>query len=140
MTLHSLYDLIYLDFNKASSIYSQIKGGLINQIQSAIESTDNVSPSAGIDIKFLKAQIGGLSQEKTSQLETKTLHHDLLVKLENELQSAGVLIDFDNHQIDVNDLDQIRNTIKNYDYVKAEGWTTIEDYERLKILQTNSMM
>lgn len=135
MTSQALYDLIYLDFNKASSVYSQIKGGLISQIQSVIENTDNLSPSAGIDIKILKAQIGGISQEKTSLLETRTIHHDLLVKLESELKDAGFLLDLNEAGLKQNDsFDLTRNQLKQFDYVKVEGWATIEDYERLKRL------
>ena len=75
-------DLIYFDFDKAASIFSQVEGGLIKEIQSGSENSINQKKDHKFDLKLYKSEFGKDSSGKTSRLETKVLHHDLLFKIE----------------------------------------------------------
>ncbi|GAF91436.1 unnamed protein product, partial [marine sediment metagenome] len=129
----ALCDLLYFDFEKAASLFSQVEGGLLKEIKSETEDSHDEKNIRKYDLKLFKPEFGGVVSEKTSKLESRILHHDLLIKIEDILLN-------NNFAIDINDAAQskeidsgiIRSTIKGFSYLKAEGWAVIEDYERIK--------
>lgn len=68
-----LRDLIYFDFDKAASVYSQIEGGLLKETQEATEGAKETRGGAQVDLKIFKPELSRSSQEKTSTLESKSL-------------------------------------------------------------------
>ncbi|HEX5502370.1 MAG TPA: hypothetical protein VFW96_07080, partial [Thermomicrobiales bacterium] len=131
-----LRDLIYFDFNKAASLFSQAKGGLLKEIQESTESSHGKRAFGGIAAPFVKAEAGGDAQEKTSILESRVLHHDLLTRLEDWLNSEGQLLDLnvfskqhDNGPLDFSN-EGIRNAISSPSFLVVEGWAEFQDYER----------
>lgn len=131
-------DLIYFDFDKAASIYSQVEGGLIQQIQSGTEANKDDHNIRKYDFKLFNAEFGGIGAEKSSELISKVLHHDLLVRIEEALFQQGFAVDI-NNEIDNNSasVEIIRSKFSNKAYIRAEGWAVIEDYVRLKRIADN---
>jgi len=78
-----LRDLIYFDFGKSMSLFSQVEGGLLKEITPGTESSKDERSVRKYDLKLFKPEFGGVAAEKTSQLESRVLHHDLLVRLED---------------------------------------------------------
>lgn len=133
MTETIIHDLVYFDFEKASSIWSQFQWG---QSQSITTTQDD-----GVDQKT-KGSLGvlgyaGLSgekgqSEKTSVIETKILHHDLLNRVEAFLLNARLVVDLDKAvSKDETSPEAIRLAIGEKPYIKAQGWSVIEDYKRI---------
>ena len=135
-------DLIYFDFEKASSLYSQIRGGLIQETRDASESSRDQRNIRKYDLKIFKPEFGGQSEERSSQLEVRVLHHDLLGKLEDYLFEETLAIDVNEAFAEgSSDAAQIREAIEGVPYLRVEGWASIEDYERMKAIgnQFNSL-
>jgi len=127
---HEIRDLIYFDFDRAASIYSQITEGLIHQSQHEVEIGADQRNVRRYDLLGLfKPEFGSVSTEKKAQIETKILHHDLLVKVEDFLFSAGVAHDLNSEK--PTDYDHVREALAEVRYVRVEGWAAIEDYARL---------
>ncbi len=133
MSKVTIHDLIYFDFEKASSIWSQFQWG---QSQSITTTQDDI-----VD-KKVKGSLGfpgyaGFSgekgqNEKTSIIETKILHHDLLNRVEALLLDADLVIDLDKGiNKDETSPEVVRSAIGVKPYVKAHGWSVIEDYIRI---------
>lgn len=128
-----LRDLIYFDFEKAASILSQIEGGLLKEVKSGLEGTQNKNKTHKINLAGIyKPELGGTSAEKTSQLESRILYHDLLVRIEKVLNDLDVIVDL-NTELDSASLtvDLIRSELENGSYIRAEGWGSIEDYKMI---------
>jgi len=127
-----LKDLIYFDFSKAVSIWSQIEEGLIEKVSISEEHQQQTDAGGSIGIpKLAEAKLGSMDIEKKSILETKVLHHDLLNRLELKLRDLGLLVEL-NEEFNPNSVESIRGKIDNKPYVLSEGWTYIEDYNRLE--------
>lgn len=133
-----LRDLVYFDFDKAASIFSQVEGGLLREIQSGVEATKDERSVRKYDLMLFKPEFGGIATEKKSQLETRVLHHDLLIRIEKNLFELGVAVDLN---IALNESDftaeLIRSNLIGASYVRADGWAVIEDYERVKKIAGN---
>src|SRR5207302_4280150 len=89
----ALRDLIYFDLDKASSLFSQLHGGLVKEVQEGRERSRDRRDTSIIDFKLLRQELQELASERMSQLETRVLHHDLLVRLEEALFGLGVAVD-----------------------------------------------
>jgi Asp-tRNA(Asn)/Glu-tRNA(Gln) amidotransferase C subunit len=128
----SLRDLIYFDFEKAASIFSQVEGGLLQETQTEVESNQDKSKTHKFDLKLWKPEFGNMSTEKKSQIESRILHHDLLIRIEEKLDELGVLVDI-NNELNDSDLNAelIRLKLEGASYVRAEGWAAIEDYKQI---------
>ncbi len=63
-----LRDLIYFDFNKAASLFSQVEGGLLKEMQESSEAGRSKKVAGGLDLKVIKSELSGDAQEKTSIL------------------------------------------------------------------------
>lgn len=59
-----LKDLIYFDLEKARSIISQLKGGLISEISRAFEDESEINTGIGFDLKLISGKVGSSGKEK----------------------------------------------------------------------------
>lgn len=136
--MKSIKDLIYFDLEKARSLISQLKGGLISEISRAFEDENEISSGVGFDIKVVKGNIGGKEKEKVVKTEKVELYHELLNEIEHQLSSHNSLSNinklFKEWKGSFNDF---MDYIPNINYVKAEGWGTFEDFERFKRIFSN---
>lgn len=132
MAIPKIRDILYFDLDKAASILSQFEWGLIDQISITQDESKNQSTGAELGIP----QIAGINvevdnQKKYSFFETKKLHHDILNRIEMQLTQAELVVDLSSSlKKDENSPDRIREVIGEKPYVKALGWSVIEDYQR----------
>jgi len=126
-------DLIYFDADKASSLLSQLEGGLLREVQES--DTESSDDKVGLQAHFaiLKADIGAGSDTKASRIETRILHHALLNRLELVLRHDALVVDLPSDCLP-SDVAEAREVAISRPYVAAEGWAVIEDFERLKTL------
>ncbi|SEL93895.1 DUF6414 family protein [Parapedobacter koreensis] len=136
--MKSIKDLIYFDYDKAKSLNSQLKGGLISKLTKAIEEEGGISSEIGFDIKILKGRIGGDEKSKSLRTETIEIYHELLNEVEMVLYDAKILTDL-NEAFGKGDrtFNEFLNDIPNFTYVKANGWSFFEDFERFKRIMNN---
>ena len=80
----------------------------------------------------MELEKGILKGSKGSILETKILHHDLLNRLDSELNKLNLVVNI-NKDIEKNESNpqKIREAIGTKPYVQAEGWAVIEDYRKI---------
>lgn len=133
-----LRDLLYLDLEKAASLLSQLAGGLRERV--SLGSEDKSDSNAGLSVgipRLLQAKLGASGTEKTSSLETKVLHHDLLLMLETELERLGFVTDANTVMMPKDDVDALREALVKTPYLKAHGQTVIEDYARIAEFAAN---
>lgn len=126
-------DLLYLDFDKVSSIWSQIEGGLSERISTTKEEIKDKRREGTIGASsLLGVKFSGMDAEKKSILESKILHHDLLNSLEERLSNFGLVVNLSEEVDDTeSSAESIRSALQNKPYVIAEGWAVIEDYNRI---------
>lgn len=129
--INKLRDILYFDFDKAASLISQIEGGLSQQ---RTEGAEEASSQRNIRkynlLKVFIAEFGGIESEKKTILETKVLHHDLLLRLEEVLFDENFALDV-NELESIGDQDAIREKIGSYSYLRSNGWCAIEDFDRI---------
>lgn len=92
-TTPDLRDLVYFDFDKAASLFSQLEQGLLREVQSSVEAAKDERNVRKYDLKLFKPEFGGIASEKTSRLESRVLHHDLLARVEDALFEHGMAVD-----------------------------------------------
>jgi hypothetical protein len=135
-----LRDLIYFDFDKAASIFSQVEGGLLKEMQESAEEAKEDRAAALLNLGFFKPELGRSSQERTSVLESRVLHHDLLTRLEEALQRLGILLNV-NNEVEAENFDysdeQLHAMVSEPSFVVAEGWASIEDYNKFDFFASN---
>ncbi len=136
--MESIKDLIYFDVEKARSLISQLKGGLINEISRAFEDETELDSGVGFDLKVIKGNVGGKDKEKKIRTEKIEIYHELLNELEKELNNHSLLTDintsFKNNEGSFNDFMQMT---PRFSYIKANGWSQFEDFERFKKIFSN---
>lgn len=134
----SIKDLIYFDLEKARSIGSQLKGGLINEIYRAFEDESELNSGLGFNIKIIQGNIGGKDKEKQIRTEKIELYHELLNQIEIELENKNLLTDINEVLSKIEDSydDFIQNT-RELSYIRATGWSLFEDFERFKKIFSN---
>lgn len=133
MTTPKIRDFLYFDLDKASSILSQFEWGLIEQISISQDETSSQEGSINAGLpQVVGFELGAGQQKKNAIFETKKLHHDILNRIESQLTQAKLVVDLTT-EIDKGEIspDHIREIIGNKPYVKAEGWSVIEDYQRI---------
>ena len=129
----NIRDLIYFDTEKAASIWSQTQGGLLERISISEENSKEDKGGATIGIPHLLELEKGISKgSKGSILETKILHHDLLNRLDSELNKLNLVVNI-NKDIKKNESNpqKIREAIGTKPYIQAEGWAVLEDYRKI---------
>ncbi len=129
-----LRDILYFDFDKAASLVSQLEGGLAKQRAETSEETQDERNIRKYELlKVFKSEFGGIQTDKKAVLETKVLHHDLLVRLEETLIELDFATDI-NETISISEdssLEVMHSDISKSPYVKVEGWCAFEDFEKL---------
>ncbi|MBO3269587.1 DUF6414 family protein [Hymenobacter defluvii] len=136
--MKSIKDLIYFDLEKAKSLISQLSGGLISEISRAFEDENEVSSGIGIDIKLVKANVGGRGKERLVKTEKSELYHELLNEIEKQLLNNSLLTNI-NNSFDLwqGSYNGFMGEIHNMNYIKASGWGIFEDFERFKHILSN---
>lgn len=126
-----LRDILYFDLEKAASLVSQVEGGLAKTRTESEEATSDVRNIRKYDLmKVFNSEFGGIETAKRTSLETKVLHHDLLMRLEDSLFAM-------NFAADVNEigsretLEETHQYVTNAPYLRGRGWCAIEDFDRI---------
>lgn len=129
----TLYDYIYVDLEKAISLYSQLIGGVVEVREVNKEMVQSADNKRHYDFKVFKHDAGGTDQDKSGVKETIKPHHSVLTELEEELAGKGYLIDLTD-QSDSRSLrdPEFRAQLKGTLCLKVRGRAVIEDYERIK--------
>ena len=129
----NLYDYLYVDLEKAISLYSQLTGGIVELKEIQFEKGATSDNKRNYDFKVFKHDAGGTTRDREQDKTTIKPHHALLQELEAELSSSGYLLDLDNFDETktLKDL-ELRSMLKNALCVKCTGRIVIEDYERMK--------
>jgi hypothetical protein len=138
MASPKIRDLLYFDLDKATSILSQFEWGLIEQISITQDETNNQNGGGKVGIpQIAEFELGAEKQKRYSILETKRLHHDLLNRVEALLTQAELVVDLTSTiNIEEPSPDYIREVIADRPYVKAQGRSVIEDYQRIMSVTT----
>jgi hypothetical protein len=132
-----LRDLLYLDFDKAASIWSQFEEGLLEK--STVTEDTGKDRAAGTKFGIpgiAEAKLGVDYLQKRSTLQSKTLHHDVLNRVEQRLEKAGLVTDLSTLPSSESSPEVIRAALGDRPYLRAEGWSVIEDYRRILAIST----
>lgn len=127
-----------MDFDKAASIWSQFEEGLLERISV----TEDTGKDRAAGTKFgipgvAEANLGVDYLQKRSTLQSKTLHHDVLNRVEDSLVTAGLVTDLSGLQPrNESSPEVIRMAVGDRPYLRAEGWSVIEDYRRILAIST----
>lgn len=136
--MKSIKDLIYFDVEKARSLISQMRGGLISEISRAFEDEGEFGSELGFDLRVIKGKVNGKEKEKHIKTEKIEIYHELLNQIETELEKKRLLTDinysFENFKGSYKDFIE---TTPNFSFIKANGWSQFEDIERLKNIFSN---
>lgn len=126
-------DLLYFDFNKAASLYSQFTGGLTERLSVTKGTTSEGQGGAKVKLPGIaEVNFGADVAKATSTIESKLFHHNLLNAVEEQLNKLELIADLG--QIvkhDVKSPDDIRAAIGDKPYIIASGWSVIEDYNHI---------
>jgi len=129
----NLYDYLYVDLDKAISLYSQLTGGVVELRETQSERSTSSDNKRNYDFKVFKHDAGGVTQDKDQDKTTIKPHHALLQELETELMASGYLLDLDTFDKNKTLKDpELRSILKNALCIKCTGRIVIEDYERMK--------
>lgn len=129
----NLYDYIYVDIDKAVSLYSQLTGGMVEIIERQNDQTKSQDSKRHYNLKVFQHEASNKSDKHQTSRETLKPHHSFLQELESELENNGHLIEISSSQNEVSlKNSEIRQAIKKSLCIKCTGRIVIEDYERLK--------
>lgn len=132
----ALRDLIYLDAGKAASIYSQLAGGLPGETQQVLETASVAKVAAGVFVPMAALGSNLESSERRGLTESSVMHHSLLVRVEEEIESRGLITVMSESYPFLN-LDALRLSLTGSSYLRADGWATVDDYLRLQLIASN---
>lgn len=129
----TLYDYLYVDLEKAISLYSQLTGGVVELRETQFERGTSADNKRNYDFRVFRHDAGGTTDEREQDRATIKPHHALLQELEVELSESGYLLDLDSVEEGQSLKDDgLRKILKSTLCVKCTGRMVIEDYERLK--------
>jgi uncharacterized protein YdcH (DUF465 family) len=125
-------DFLYVDTDKAISVYSQLTGGVVDLREHTSSRSSNSDNKRHYDFKVFKHDAGGSSTSEDSHKAVVKPHHALLTELEEELKDAGHLLDLteDGDSESLSD-PEFRARLKNSFCIKARGRAVVEDYMRI---------
>ena len=125
-------DLLYLDFAKAASIWSQFDDGLLERTSTTDDVGKDRAAGAKVGIPGIaEANLGVDYLQKRSTLQSRTLHHDLLARVEARLVEAGLVTHLSEISNRESSAESIRSKIGDRPYVSAVGSSMLEDYRRM---------
>lgn len=133
MVSPKLRDLLYFDFEKASSIWSQLQWGHQEKLTITSDESKNKNYGASLGIpEIVKGEFNIGTAENRTIIETRILHHDLLNRIESILSSYN-LIHYSNDALpdNISSPKEIRDAIGQSPYIIATGWSVFEDYSHL---------
>ena len=130
-----LRDFIYLDLPKLSSIYSQLTGGLVTETEVSSGNERDQRHIRKYDLKVFKPEFGGVDKFSQRFVETRVMHHDLFNTVESLLFDKAFAIDI-NASLTSSDITsgKAHRLFRQIFYVRATGWTLIEDYDKMKFI------
>ncbi len=131
--MKKLRDFIYLDIDKATSIYSQLTGGLVTGSERVIGTEKDERNIRKYDLKIFTPEFGGAKKETQKLIETHVMHHDLFNRMEELLFTEKLAIDIN---VDL-EPEKFANgeaslLLSQSHYVRCTGWSLMEDYEKIK--------
>ncbi|MCF8070697.1 MAG: hypothetical protein K9L30_19110 [Desulfobacterales bacterium] len=134
----NLYNYLYVDLEKAISLYSQLTEEVVELKETQFEKGFTSDNKYNYDFKVFKHDTGRTNQDKEQDKTTIKSHHALLEELEAKLSSSGYLSDLDNFDETktLKDL-KLRGELKNALCVKCTERIAIKDYERMKKIGRN---
>jgi hypothetical protein len=126
-------DLLYLDFDKAASIWSQFEEGLLERVSVTEDKGKDRAAGTKFGIPGIaEANLGVDYLQKRSTLQSKTLHHDVLNRVEERLVAAKLVTDLSALEpSNQSSPEEVRAALGDRPYLRAEGWSVIEDYRRI---------
>jgi hypothetical protein len=126
-------DLLYLDFEKAASIASQLAGGLRERLSTTQDTGRDTDAGVKFGIPGLAdAKLGADYTDKRSTFESRILHHDLLNDVEAGLQHLNLVSDLTTTAPkDPSSYESIREAVGGRPYLRVSGRSVIEDYRRI---------
>lgn len=126
-----LKDLLYFDFEKAASLWSQLEGGLLGETATQKTKSGDVKAKIKVSLgKLAEGEAGGGGGIAVSTVEKKNLHHNLLNYLERELNDSKLVADlsFETLLSMPDGAAMLRDRIGKNPYLKCTGWASLEDY------------
>lgn len=133
----SLFDYIYIDIDKAVSLYSQLTGRVVELQQTQLGREGVSNNTRNYDFRVFKHGAGGTEQESELITETTKPHHALLQELEELLEQQGYMLDLGSLTGSTLKDPNVRSQLKKYLCVKCSGRVVVEDYERIKKVATD---
>jgi len=129
----TIRDLLYFDFEKAASIFSQFDEGWLEQESVTEDSSKGQGAGVRLGIpNVAEAKLGAEYLQKRSTLRSRTLHHNLLNLVEDRLAESDLVADLSSIGLDAShDGSAVRSVIGNSPYLRAQGDSVIEDYRRI---------
>lgn len=125
-------DLIYFDDKKASSLLSQIEGGLPMLTHTTEEAASGSRSGHTLDLRLVKTESGETANDRLAVVEERVLHHALLSRVERWLTDAGVLAVVDDSAISLADgYEGIRETILRHSFAEITGHAILQDFREL---------
>lgn len=125
-------DLIYFDSNKAASLVSQSEGGLLTTEEASRTDGGTKVRRAGADLKVL--EVGGTNESvhQLSLVETRTLHHGLMSRLEDLLDIDNTVTVDRNEESEVAaDFQAFRDKVTAGHFIRASGSARFYDFARM---------
>src|SRR5438874_2486233 len=106
-----LRDIIYFDFDKAASLFSQLEGGFLREVQSTLEGTSATTFRGRVTAGVFGSGVESHTMERQGALETRVVYHDLLARLEAKLFELGVIADIGGGATDAGSVGAARETV-----------------------------
>ena len=130
-----LRDFLYLDTEKAASIFSQLWGGLVEGTRETSEDARARRGGVALNLGVVRPEFGGENSERTAVIESRVLHHALFLEIEDELFRLGAAVDVNAaFPSGPGSAEEVGDALGTAAYVRVEGWATIEDYDRISAI------
>ena len=101
-------------------------------MRSTFEASSGARFGGSLGVTGVGVQSELSSAQQRSELESRVLHHDLLVRTEGKLFEANLAYDLNGIDSATTTVEELRGACQSYPYIRAEGWATIEDYKRIQ--------
>jgi len=130
-----LYDYIYVDLDKAISLYSQLTGGVVEMREIKNESGSIANNKRNYDFKVFKHDAGGSITDMKQSKEVIKPYHSFLIELEKLLEEQGHLVTV-NSETKGSSFKAVsfRRHVRGSFAMKVSGRCVVEDYERIKVI------
>jgi hypothetical protein len=128
-------DLIYLDLPKVASLYSQVTGGIVREVQSTVEVGSSNVEALGVRALVVEARSEEGSSRQTARTEALLPHHALVRDTEVSLFKLGIACDVNSaFPQEPTTVEDIHGVLASHPYVRCTGPSYLEDYDRMRLL------